>query len=45
MKKNGRLGTELRDLQLTLMDAHNLSQSSIYLQFGVPARAGTDNEK
>jgi len=41
MKRNGKLGTELRDLKNKLVDYNITGYVSIYLQLGVPAKSGT----
>mmetsp|Transcript_15613 Transcript_15613/g.13351 ORF Transcript_15613/g.13351 Transcript_15613/m.13351 type:complete len:304 (+) Transcript_15613:133-1044(+) len=40
MKKNGRLGPELRDLHLKISDFNSLSYASIYIMFGQPSKSG-----
>ena len=40
MKRNGKLGTELRDLKNKLVDYNITGYVSIYLQLGVPAKSG-----
>jgi len=40
MKRNGRLGTELRDFKNRLLDYNISGYVSIYLQLGIPAKSG-----
>jgi len=40
MKRNGRLGNELRDFKNKLLDSNITGYVSIYLQLGVPAVSG-----
>jgi len=40
MKRNGKLGTELRDLKNKLVDYNITGYVSIYLHLGVPAKSG-----